>query len=229
MTQLNSGITALETHYAGYKFRSRIEARWAVFFTRLGLDWEYEEQGYRVRSEAVVAAHPNGAVDAWPAVRRPPGHVDKPKPVTPYLPDLRIPELGLYLEVKPSKPHLIDPAGVKRWQHFAGQVALEWDRGRTAMLIGPIPDPETVDALGPPRPYEWYEQKIVMLGDWHTAWCACPSGDHFDIQFQARGGRIACGCPRILGDGYRTGDHPAILNAYGAARSARFEHGERTA
>jgi hypothetical protein len=229
MKQLNSGIAPLETRYAGYRFRSRIEARWAVFFTRLGLDWEYEEQGYDVRHAAKISAHPNGAVDAWPEVHQPPGHVAKAPGRTRYLPDFHLPVLGLYLEVKPASPHLIDPEGVKRWQHFAGEVAIEWDRGRTAMMIGQIPDPETVDELGPPRAYEWYEQKIVMLGDWHTAWCACPSGDHFDIQFQGRGGRIACGCPRILGDGYRTGNDTRILNAYGAARSARFEHGEAAA
>jgi hypothetical protein len=36
----------IETHYAGHRFRSRLEARWAVFFDRLGLRWEYEPQGY---------------------------------------------------------------------------------------------------------------------------------------------------------------------------------------
>lgn len=229
MTQLNSGIAPLETRYAGYRFRSRIEARWAVFFTRIGLDWEYEQQGYEVRSQARISAHPNGAVDAWPAARQPPGHIEKPQQRTLYLPDLYLPALGLRIEVKPSTPHLIDPEGVKRWQRYAGELALNSDRERTAMFVGPIPDPDTVDEMGPPRPYEWYEQKIVMLGDWHTAWCACPSGDHFDIQFQARGGRITCGCPRILGDGYRTGNDPRLLNAYAAARTARFEHGEAAA
>jgi hypothetical protein len=36
----------IETRYAGCRFRSRLEARWAVFFDRLGLTWEYEPQGY---------------------------------------------------------------------------------------------------------------------------------------------------------------------------------------
>lgn len=39
-------IKAIETHYKGYKFRSRLEARWAVFFDSLGLDWEYEPEGF---------------------------------------------------------------------------------------------------------------------------------------------------------------------------------------
>lgn len=39
-------IKPIETVYKGYKFRSRLEARWAVFFTALGLDWEYEKEGF---------------------------------------------------------------------------------------------------------------------------------------------------------------------------------------
>lgn len=41
-------IKAIETRYAGYRFRSRLEARWAVFFNVLEMDWEYEPQGYEV-------------------------------------------------------------------------------------------------------------------------------------------------------------------------------------
>lgn len=39
-------IRAIETHYKGYRFRSRLEARWAVFFDAMGLKWEYEPEGY---------------------------------------------------------------------------------------------------------------------------------------------------------------------------------------
>jgi hypothetical protein len=39
-------IKAIETRYKGYRFRSRLEARWAVFFDRLELDWEYESEGF---------------------------------------------------------------------------------------------------------------------------------------------------------------------------------------
>ena len=40
-------LTAIETRYKGHRFRSRLEARWAVYFDRLGLKWEYEVEGYR--------------------------------------------------------------------------------------------------------------------------------------------------------------------------------------
>lgn len=41
-------IKAIETEYAGCRFRSRLEARWAVFFDSLGVRWLYEPQGYDV-------------------------------------------------------------------------------------------------------------------------------------------------------------------------------------
>ena len=42
-------IKAVETQYKGYRFRSRLEARWAVFFDALGIDWQYEKEGYDLR------------------------------------------------------------------------------------------------------------------------------------------------------------------------------------
>lgn len=45
-------IKAIETEYGGYRFRSRLEARWAVFFDTVGLRWHYEPQGYTVPTPA---------------------------------------------------------------------------------------------------------------------------------------------------------------------------------
>jgi len=39
-------IQAIETFYDGYYFRSRLEARWAVFFNALDIDYEYEKEGF---------------------------------------------------------------------------------------------------------------------------------------------------------------------------------------
>ena len=39
-------IKAIETHYNGYKFRSRLEARWAVFFDEAGIEYQYEPEGF---------------------------------------------------------------------------------------------------------------------------------------------------------------------------------------
>jgi hypothetical protein len=70
----------IETSYGGCRFRSRLEARWAVFFDHMHLRWEYEPEGYRL---------PNGDI---------------------YLPDFLLPDLdvsgmalGLFVEVKPDR------------------------------------------------------------------------------------------------------------------------------
>lgn len=39
-------IKPIETIYNGYRFRSRLEARWAVFFDAAGIKYEYEPEGF---------------------------------------------------------------------------------------------------------------------------------------------------------------------------------------
>lgn len=63
-------IKAIDTHYNGYKFRSRLEARWAVFFDELGIKYEYEKEGYDLG-------------DGW--------H---------YLPDFYLPDSNQFIEIK---------------------------------------------------------------------------------------------------------------------------------
>lgn len=41
-------IQAIPTRYRGYHFRSRLEARWAVFFDHLCVEWVYEREGFNV-------------------------------------------------------------------------------------------------------------------------------------------------------------------------------------
>lgn len=71
-------IQAIDTHYAGHLFRSRLEARWATVFDNLGVRWEYEPQGYRIGK-----------------ARR------------PYLPDFYLTDLGWWVEVK-GDPQRLD-------------------------------------------------------------------------------------------------------------------------
>ena len=82
-------IPAIPTLYAGVLFRSRTEARWAMFWDKLDIKWDYEPQGF------VTAAG------------------------DPYLPDFAVfPALGLlWVEIKGSWQ--TDPEGVAKWQLFA--------------------------------------------------------------------------------------------------------------
>jgi hypothetical protein len=65
-------MQAIDTFYSDHFFRSRLEARWAVYFDSLKQKWEYEPEGFVLE---------NGVK---------------------YLPDFYIPELDTYVEVKPS-------------------------------------------------------------------------------------------------------------------------------
>lgn len=43
-----TGVNSIRTLYHGVEFRSRTEARWAVYFDLCGCRWEYEPEGYSV-------------------------------------------------------------------------------------------------------------------------------------------------------------------------------------
>ena len=39
-------LKPIETMYNGYRFRSRLEARWAVFFDKMNVKYLYEIEGF---------------------------------------------------------------------------------------------------------------------------------------------------------------------------------------
>lgn len=41
-------IKAIETHYNGYRFRSRLEARWAKFFDAQRIAYDYEKEWFEL-------------------------------------------------------------------------------------------------------------------------------------------------------------------------------------
>lgn len=41
---------AIETRYRGFRFRSRLEARWAIYLDQLGVPWDYEREGFDLGS-----------------------------------------------------------------------------------------------------------------------------------------------------------------------------------
>jgi len=76
-------IRAIETRYAGHRFRSRLEARWAVFFDALGIDWEYEADGFetpagRYLPDFRIELHFPFSTWTWFEVK-PPGAADDPR------------------------------------------------------------------------------------------------------------------------------------------------------
>jgi hypothetical protein len=65
-------IQAIETRAYGCRFRSRLEARWAVFLTEAGFDWVYEPEGVELPSGRYLCDFrvkgPNGAM-VWLEVK----------------------------------------------------------------------------------------------------------------------------------------------------------------
>lgn len=64
----------IETLYKGIHFRSRLEARWAMFMDLIGVPWQYEPDAFIVG------------------------------PGKGYLPDYYLPTMDAYLEIKPRDP-----------------------------------------------------------------------------------------------------------------------------
>jgi hypothetical protein len=46
VTSKGRSMKAIETKYRGFRFRSRLEARWAVFMDAAQVRWEYEPEGF---------------------------------------------------------------------------------------------------------------------------------------------------------------------------------------
>lgn len=79
---MGADVLAIPTMYAGVRFRSRLEARWAVFFNHLGIRWEYEPDAFDVCAKAsdtgeVLSTHK-------------------------YTPDFFFPDYAAFGEVKPD-------------------------------------------------------------------------------------------------------------------------------
>lgn len=105
----------IPTMYKGIQFRSRLEARWAVFFDTLGIEWEYEPQGYvvgmhwEIRPGEMLYTFSDGTSgNDWSRVVKESQGISvvSETPATGeedmewYLPDFWLPELGYWVEVK---------------------------------------------------------------------------------------------------------------------------------
>ena len=211
-------IDAIETHYAGCRFRSRLEARWAVFFDFLGIPWDYEPQGYEVGEKR----------------RR-------------YLPDFWLPSLGVWVEVK-GEMAALDLRLMDDAVNSPGGLPNPDPYGELSMLIlGPIPAPDAAYL-------HWVLSRTVYAPG--TNFCACHDLHYSQVTFQSypaaalelvrrerpgqeikSPGAMLCQISRILLQPPYADIVTArpsqillpdrsVLEAFAAARSARFEHGE---
>lgn len=199
-------IQAIETEYAGCRFRSRLEARWAVFFDALGIKWLYEPQGFEL---------PSGE---W------------------YLPDFHLTEMGLWVEVKGSE----DDFRADGAKYAEAALTLE---GSGLLILGPVPDTR----IGLPQHFVLTREKhccgelVLCL---HVAWAEmlAHSGGVREVGFPCtdlftHGAEFPLPPLKGYNQGRAKYTDPGPVDmwlqfepakkAYQAARSARFEHGER--
>lgn len=192
-------IAPIETHYDGSRFRSRTEARWAVFFNHLRVDWEYEIDGFNL---------PNGC----------------------YLPDFWLKNVGsrahggVWFEVKGTPDRVDDDRwadlviGTRRPLYIASElpkVNSEGDLRYTA------PDAHLVSL----QYFEYPDGSPDVFGEGGLDFCVCPHCRRVGIE---HGGTYPERfCPHVGAGGGDGFIHPRVVAAYIAARSARFEHGEK--
>lgn len=194
-------LRAIQTYYKGYKFRSRLEARWAVFFDACGVDWEYEPEGYALG---------NGIY---------------------YLPDFLLHGVAgrtggtsgeLYVEVKGN----MTKTDADKINAFV-EAGTEYDAEgypvihTPVLIVGRIPDGDTIDAITRFAEDEAYSTGIRPYAfNFETV-----DGDYF----AAHPGINRNGQFELFGDdsGYLDDrDDVSTLAAYRKAKQARFEHGE---
>lgn len=118
-----SGISPIETHYAGCRFRSRLEARWAVFFNHMQWEWEFEPEGFETDSGRYL---PDFRVSSTSGT-----HWFEVKPFTKDLPD----EQRWYDVVQGTGLFMVAAYGM----HRVGDKCREaWENGKTQPHAGRI-------------------------------------------------------------------------------------------
>lgn len=172
-------FSPIQTAYNGHHFRSRLEARWAVFFDALGVKYEYEAEGYDLDG-------------VW------------------YLPDFWLPEMACYVEIKPADPDMAE--------------GLMLDE--KAFLLAVKSDRTVLTVYGPPWPGAYganYATRHQIL--WFPMEFALSVHHARQLWLTGKYGAI-CISPENAPRGGHDKDNPLLDDAYRAARSARFEHGE---
>lgn len=124
-------IKAIETHYNGLHFRSRLEARWAVFFDKMKVPYVYESEGYVIENQC-GCDDCNGLNNWW------------------YLPDFYLPSLGCFAEIKgtiesPSNDYYCMLASAIEYGGQLPGVGNSLGSTRGILWLMDVPNPVTID------------------------------------------------------------------------------------
>jgi len=215
---MQTTIKPIETVYKGYRFRSRLEARWAVFFDTLGIEWEYEPEGYKI-----------GLVfEEWKKEQR------------WYLPDFHFPKLKSWVEVKGDADNLDFNLLVDAVDWSCGLPDMAWSMGdnRGLLVLGPIPYMSGV-SWKPAHPIlQHYKGAVLSLAvfvpggieivEEQLAWFDSTWGDQSGLAWTSELKKYFRGeYGKEATEPIKWAENLIVKAAYTAARSARFEYGER--
>lgn len=122
-----------DTPYKGYWFRSRLEARWAVFFDTLGLKWLYEPEGFDLYFDYEDFAKDWDMSEEELLDEGIPQALQKlDGRVISYLPDFYLPELNYWIEIKSTRPNKAEVLKAFFLSHFVYKAARQkLDEART--------------------------------------------------------------------------------------------------
>ncbi len=206
-----SEILAIETEYNGIRFRSRLEARWAVFFDTLGVVYEYEKEGYSLPPIPMEGIRPDkiGALQ--------------------YLPDFYIPAQRAF-----PKPLWAEVKGVMGKHDAEKLTRLCYHTKIRGTFLRDVPHvapcDRAFDGCYPNFTLQDRNDEIIgpEVGVWDEGYCfcQCPFCGAFGFEFNGRSARVGCKCPQHAqnanGDKTYNDGAPALVEAYSAARRERF-------
>lgn len=225
---------AIQTVYKGYKFRSRLEARWAVFFDALGITWQYEKEGYELPPRPFVAELADAFEDsdfdekrerqAWESRQQLIGTLW-------YLPDFWLLEQECWVEIKGEHSTGNEQEVAMRLARATHRRVYLFDTGLEFEVDGEI------------VPHAWaFEEGTGALLGAGWGWCECPICHQFaihNVDPDTGDGSLMhmrCLLSHVYGFPARTiptniFEHMdatrRLFGAYTKARQARFEYGEQ--
>lgn len=196
---MEQSIRPIETHYKGYRFRSRLEARWAVFFDAIGATWEYEPEGFVLEDG------------------------------TYYLPDFLLHNVGgrgdefdddLWIEVKGNMSnddkHKIELFGIHDIEYDSNYHYTGRHKGHRLLVVGQIPrGDEMIERIENMSDLAYSDSEVFNLSTVDSDYFTGVLGVDYN------------GNPVLNDENDNIGmDWDKTDQAYMVAQQARFEHGE---
>jgi hypothetical protein len=228
-------IRAIETRYDGCRFRSRQEARWAVFLNHLKIPWRYEPEGFDLGEAGLYLpdflVYPNTDRAFWFEVKGQSPSSEERKKTSALSVATGLPSYLYFAEVQvPASQDLQQmtswreyyPAGEMDWV-WMGERGWQWVEGHPGAV--PAKWELVHQIVGTAYKFNQDGSGRYEASPWW--WTECPHCGRVVLKLHGQVG--ACPIHPDAEITYPQFAHatPRLQAAYKAAKSARFEHGEK--